>query len=73
MHCLRRLVPPLLLIWYHFVGKGITLRVLCKACFFVTTLCGILALVVLWLVYPREVRLVLLLPLPAAHWVSAGE
>ncbi|KAK9785109.1 hypothetical protein WJX73_003901 [Symbiochloris irregularis] len=39
------LVPPFLLMWYNFVGKGATLRLLCKIGFIVTSLSGVAALV----------------------------
>lgn len=41
--------------WYNFIGRGATLRVVCRLCFYLSGLCGIFALVLLWLVYPREV------------------
>ena len=50
-----RSIPPLLLLWYNFIGRGATLRIACRICFYLSFTCGVLALVLLWLVYPREV------------------
>ena len=52
----HRAIPPLLLMWYNYIGRGATLRMMCRLCFYLSALCGILALVLLWLVYPREVN-----------------
>ena len=49
-------IPPFLLMWYNFIGRGGTLRAICFFLFFVSSSCGILAIVLLWLVYPRDVR-----------------
>ena len=53
------MIPPLLLMWYNFIGRGGTLRALCTICFYISSVCGILAVVLLWLVYPKEARLAL--------------
>ena len=50
------MVPPFLLMWYNFIGRGGSLRAVCTVLFFVSSACGILAIVLLWLVYPRDVR-----------------
>ena len=49
------MIPPLLLMWYNFIGRGGSLRALCTVCYYVSSLCGILAVVLLWLVYPKDV------------------
>ena len=49
------MIPPMLLMWYNFVGRGGTLRTLCTICYYISSLCGILAVILLWLVYPKEV------------------
>jgi len=47
------MVPPFLLLWYWLIGKGTTLRIVCKIAFVLTTVCGIGALVLIWLLYPK--------------------
>ena len=49
-------IPPYLLLHYHFVGRGQTLRWACRICFWVSSLCGLAAIILLWLVYPKQVR-----------------
>jgi hypothetical protein len=48
-------IPPYLLLHYHFVGRGQTLRWACRICFWLSSLAGIAAIVLLWLVYPKQV------------------
>ncbi|KAK9826822.1 hypothetical protein WJX81_004238 [Elliptochloris bilobata] len=47
-------IPPYLLLHYHFVGRGQTLRWACRICFWISSLCGIAAIILLWLVYPKQ-------------------
>ena len=47
-------IPPYLLLHYHFIGRGQMLRWACRVCFWISSLCGIAAIVLLWLVYPRQ-------------------
>lgn len=47
------MVPPFLLLWYWLIGRGTTLRFICKIAFVLTTVCGIGALVLIWLLYPK--------------------
>ena len=49
-------IPPYLLLHYNFIGKGQTLRLACTICHLMTTGLSLGALVLLWLVYPPEVR-----------------
>ncbi len=49
-------IPPYLLLHYNFIGRGATLRWACTLCFFISSLCGIAAITLLWLVYPTQVR-----------------
>jgi hypothetical protein len=49
-------IPPYLLLHYNFIGRGSTLRWACTLCFFISSLCGIAAIILLWLVYPAQVR-----------------
>ena len=50
-------IPPYLLLHYNFIGRGATLRWACTLCFLISSLCGIAAITLLWLVYPTQVRL----------------
>lgn len=50
-------IPPLLLVVYRFLGRGSFLSWLCWLCFLVSSACGFLAILLLWNVYPAEVRL----------------
>lgn len=49
------LIPPYLLCHYHFIGKGQTLRWASKLAYVLSFFCGVAALVLIWLVYPRDV------------------
>jgi hypothetical protein len=49
-------IPPYLLLHYNFIGRGATLRWACTLCFLISSLCGIAAITLLWLVYPTQVR-----------------
>ena len=49
-------IPPLLLVVYRFMGRGALLSWLCWTCFLVSSACGFLAILLLWNVYPAEVR-----------------
>ena len=42
---------------YRFLGRGSFLSWLCWLCFLVSSACGFLAILLLWNVYPAEVRL----------------
>ena len=55
-------IPPLLLVVYRFLGRGSFLSWLCWLCFLVSSACGFLAILLLWNVYPAEVRIRLRLP-----------
>ncbi len=48
-------IPPYLLLHYNFIGRGPTLRWACTLCFLISSLCGITAITLLWLVYPTQV------------------
>lgn len=50
------IIPPYLLLHYHFIGKGHTLRYASRICFLLSFLCTAAAIILLWLVYPRSVR-----------------
>ncbi len=50
-------IPPLLLVVYRFLGRGTFLSWLCWLSFLVSSACGFLAILLLWNVYPAEVRL----------------
>ena len=52
-------IPPLLLCVYRFLGRGTFLSWLCWLSFLVSSACGFLAILLLWNVYPAEVRLTL--------------
>ncbi|KAK9904260.1 hypothetical protein WJX75_007984 [Coccomyxa subellipsoidea] len=47
-------IPPYLLLHYNFIGRGATLRWACTLCFLISSLCGIAAITLLWLVYPTQ-------------------
>ena len=49
-------IPPLLLVVYRFLGRGSFLSWLCWLSFLVSSACGFLAILLLWNVYPAEVR-----------------
>ena len=49
------MIPPYLLLHYHFIGKGHTLRYASRICYLLSFLCAAAAIVLLWLVYPRNV------------------
>ncbi|CAL8466081.1 g5617 [Coccomyxa elongata] len=48
------LIPPFLLIWYTFIGRGGTLNFWCRVMFLVSYAASILALLLLWAVYPQD-------------------
>ncbi|KAK9828913.1 hypothetical protein WJX72_002766 [[Myrmecia] bisecta] len=48
------MIAPYLLLHYHFIGRGGTLRFACKLLFWVSGLCGLVAILLLWLVYPPQ-------------------
>ena len=50
------LIPPYLLVHYHFIGKGQTLRWASKLCYMLSFFCSVAAIILIWLVYPRGVR-----------------
>ena len=50
------LIPPYLLLHYHFIGKGHTLRYASRIAYILSFFCVAAALVLLWLVYPRAVN-----------------
>jgi cellulose synthase/poly-beta-1,6-N-acetylglucosamine synthase-like glycosyltransferase len=47
-------VPHILLIAYAHVGQGPSLTLLCKACMFLSFFASSFALVLMWLLYPRD-------------------
>lgn len=49
------IIPPYLLLHYHFVGKGHSLRYACRIAYVLSSFCAFAAIVLLWLVYPRNV------------------
>lgn len=49
------IIPPYLLLHYHFIGKGHTLRYASRIAYILSFFCVAAALVLLWLVYPRAV------------------
>jgi endoglucanase len=49
-------IPPYLLLHYNFIGKGQTLRWACTIGFYLSGMCGLCAIILLWLVYPAQVR-----------------
>lgn len=49
------MVPPYLLIHYTFIGRGTTLKLMARVCFLVTFTCGLGAIVIVWLLYPKDV------------------
>ncbi len=48
------MIPSFLLLWYTFIGRGSTLAFMCRACFVLSYACSLLALMLLWAVYPAE-------------------
>ena len=50
-------IPPFLLTFYAIVGQGTALRYTCKGCFVIATIAPIIAVLLLWFVYPTVVRL----------------
>jgi endoglucanase len=48
------MIPSFLLLWYTFIGRGATLAFMCRVCFFLSYACSLLALMLLWAVYPAE-------------------
>jgi cellulose synthase/poly-beta-1,6-N-acetylglucosamine synthase-like glycosyltransferase len=46
-------IAPYLILHYTFIGRGTTLRLACNIGFYLSWLCGIAAIVLLWLVYPK--------------------
>ena len=61
-------IPPYLLLHYHFIGRGQMLRWACRVSFWISSLCGIAAIVLLWLVYPRQARPAWATLLPMGVW-----
>jgi hypothetical protein len=51
-------VPHLLLLLNGYFGPGLLMVGICKICMFVTNASGILAIILMWLLYPREVKFV---------------
>jgi endoglucanase len=47
-------IPPYLLLHYNYIGKGTTLRAACSACYILTSLCSLVAIILIWLVYPAQ-------------------
>lgn len=48
-------VPHALLLLNSYFGPGVIMSVICKACIALTSAAGALAIVLMWLLYPREV------------------
>lgn len=48
-------VPHMLLLLNSYFGPGVIMSVICKACIALTSAAGALAIVLMWLLYPREV------------------
>lgn len=51
-------VPHLLLLLNGYFGPGLIMVCICKVSMFVTNASGILAIILMWLLYPREVKFV---------------
>ena len=51
------IIPQYLLLHYTWVGRGTTLRYACQIGFILSTLCALFAIGLLWMVYPRTVRI----------------
>jgi len=47
-------IPPYLLLHYNYIGRGTTLRAACSACYVLTSLCSLVAIILIWLVYPAQ-------------------
>ncbi|KAL3150937.1 hypothetical protein ABBQ32_000684 [Trebouxia sp. C0010 RCD-2024] len=47
------IIPQYLLLHYTWVGRGTTLRYACQIGFWVSSLCALCAIILLWLVYPK--------------------
>ncbi|KAK9837911.1 hypothetical protein WJX74_007544 [Apatococcus lobatus] len=45
-------IPPFLLTFYAIAGQGTALRYTCKGCFVIATIAPIIAVLLLWFVYP---------------------
>lgn len=48
-------MPHALLLLNSYFGPGIIMSIICKGCMALTTAAGGLAIVLMWLLYPREV------------------
>lgn len=48
-------IPHLLLLLNSYFGPGVIMSMICKGCMALTSLSGMLAVVLMWLLYPREV------------------
>ncbi|KAK9804363.1 hypothetical protein WJX72_009368 [[Myrmecia] bisecta] len=48
------MIPPYLVIHYTWIGRGGSLQLMCRFTFVLSYLAGILALLLLWAVYPRQ-------------------
>ena len=62
------LIPPYLLVHYHFIGKGQTLRWASKLCYMLSFFCSVAAIILIWLVYPRGVRNLCFKLSPSKYW-----
>lgn len=62
-------IPPFLLCFYAIFGQGTALRFTCKGCFVLATIGPVIAVLLLWFVYPTVVRH----PLPSgSHRLSSA-
>jgi hypothetical protein len=52
---LFNMVPHVLLLLHTYFGPGYIMNAICKGCMALTAASGVLAIVLMWLLYPREV------------------
>ena len=48
------MIPPYLLIHYTWIGRGTTLQFMCRVAFVLSFVTSICAMLLLWLVYPKD-------------------
>lgn len=46
-------IPPVLVLFYAVVGKGVLLQYLCRFCMLLSFFCGATAIGLLWGLYPK--------------------
>ena len=66
-------IPPFLVCFYAFVGQGAALRYVAKVCFVLAFIAPIIAIVLLWFVYPTVVSI---LPCCLSHmhvWAASAQ